>query len=62
MALYHYSAATKAREDHTESGTVFARNEEDARKKLRALRFDHIHLRKITGLRRLIGRFTANVR
>lgn len=62
MPLYKYVATATAREDHSESGTVVARTEEEARKKLRQLRFDQVQVKKVAGLMGFVGQFTANIK
>ncbi len=62
VALYRYTAAMSTREDHTEKGTVRAVSEKDAKKKLKALRFDRIHIRKVNGLRSVFGQLTATIK
>ena len=62
MPLFKYRGVQSAREDYTESGTVVAQSEEDAKRKLKALRFDQIHVRRLGGFKALVGRFTANIR
>lgn len=62
MPLYKYVATETSREEHSESGTVVARTEEEARKKLKQLRFDEIHIKKVAGLMGLVGQFTANIK
>jgi len=62
VPLYKYVATATSMEEQSESGTVVARNEEEAKNKLRQLRFDKIHIRKVAGLRGLVGQFTANIR
>lgn len=62
MPLYKYLATATSGEDHSESGTVVARTEEEAKKKLKQLRFDQIHIKKVAGLMGFVGQFTANIR
>jgi len=62
MPLFRYIAAMTKREEHSESGTILARTKEDAKKTLQALQFDDIRLKRVTGLRSVIGRFTATIR
>lgn len=63
MPVFKYTATTGgSREEHMESGTVIAEDEERARKKLKALRLDRIGLRRISGLMGIIKRFTADIK
>ena len=62
MPVYKYTATANSGEDHYESGTVVATSEQDATKKLRALRLNRINLRKLSGVRALFKQFTANIR
>jgi hypothetical protein len=62
MALFRYSVWTSACEENNESGTIVAASEEEAKRKLRALKFDHIHIRRVDGLKALIGQFTASIK
>jgi hypothetical protein len=41
---------------------VVARTEEEARKKLRQLRFDQVQVKKVAGLMGFVGQFTANIK
>lgn len=60
MALYKYTAIV--REEQRESGTVLAQNEEEARKKLKGLQFQEVHVKKVGGLRGLVGRWVADIK
>jgi len=62
VPLYKYVATETSREEHSESGTVVARNEEEAKNKLKQLRFDQVRIKKVAGLMGLVGQFTANIR
>ena len=62
MAVYHYRASVREREEHSESGTVVARNEQEAKRKLEALQFNAIRLKQIKGFSSFLKRFTADVR
>lgn len=62
MAVFEYKASMKDREDFFESGTIVARDELEARKKLQALKFDHIRLKRIGGVAGLLKRFTADIK
>jgi len=62
VAVYKYTASNSRREDFTESGTIVAASEEEAKRKLRSMQFDQIKLRRIQGLQGLFSRLTANVK
>lgn len=62
MALYRYTGVIASREDFTESGTVLAQSEAEAKQKLKAMKFDRVSLKKVKGLKGLFGAFTATVR
>jgi len=62
MPTYRYTASASSREDHTESGTILADSEEEAKKKLKGYRFDQIHLRRVGGVAGLLGRWTATIK
>ena len=62
MALFKYVATVRKREEFTERGTVAARDEKDAERKLLALEFSDVRLKRISGLSALIGQFRADVR
>ena len=60
MTLYRYTAI--AREEHRESGTIRALNEEEAQKKLRELQFQKVHIKKVGGLMGLMGSWVADIK
>lgn len=62
MAVYRYQASAKNREDHIETGTVVARNEAEAKKKLQDLDFDRVKVKKIGGFSGIFRKFGADVR
>ena len=62
MPVYRYTASASSREDHTESGTILADSEEEAKNKLKALRFDKTHLKRVGGIAGLFGRWTATIK
>jgi len=62
VPLYKYLAMASSGEEHTESGTIVADSEEEATKKLQELKFDRVQLKKVAGLKGLVGQFTANIR
>ena len=62
VPLYRYTASKSSREDALEEGTIVALSEEEAKKKLKALQFDSFRLRRINGLRGVIGQLSATIR
>jgi hypothetical protein len=62
MPVYRYEALDTTREDYAQSGTIIALSEEEARGKLRQLRFDRIAIKRVAGIASLYGRLTANVK
>ena len=60
MALYKYTAIV--REEQRESGTVLADNEQEAQEKLKALQFQKVQIKKVGGLKGLMGRWVANIK
>jgi type II secretory pathway component PulF len=61
VAVFKYTATTVG-EEHTETGTIVAEDESQARKKLKSMKFEQIHLKKLNGLSSLLNRFTATIR
>ncbi|HOF41729.1 MAG TPA: hypothetical protein PLD73_16795 [Candidatus Hydrogenedentes bacterium] len=62
MAVFKYSAVVKNREEMTESGTIVARDEENARKKLERLDLVDVRLKRIGGISGLFKSLTADIR
>lgn len=64
VAVFKFRAFTigKEEEDHCEEGTVVARDQADAREKLRRERFTNIKLKQLKGVSALISQFTADIR
>lgn len=62
MAVFEYTAMDKRREDHVESGTVVADNEDEARKKLRRLNYEVVRVKKMKKISGFFKAFTADVR
>lgn len=60
MTLYKYTAIV--REEQRESGTVLAASEEEAQKKLEALQFQKVQIKKVGGLKGLMGRWVADIK
>lgn len=62
MSVYRYTASSRDREEHLETGTVVAHNTEDARRKLKEFDFDKISFKRLSGWSALVSKFTANVK
>jgi len=62
VVVFKYSATRKEREEHVESGTVVARNESEARDKLKRLSLDEIRLKKVGGISGFLKRISADIR
>jgi len=64
VAVFKFSAFTegKEHEDHYEKGTVVARDQMDARDKLRRARYTNIKLKQMRGVSALVRQFIADIR
>lgn len=62
MSVYKYTVVLRNREDSIESGTVVAKDEGEATKKLKRLDLSNPHLKKVNGISGFMGRFTADVK
>lgn len=62
MSVYRYTASSKKREEHVETGTVVARDKAEARRKLEEFKFDHMSFKRLTGWSALVSKFTADVK
>ena len=62
VALYKYTVTYKNREDFMESGTVVAKDEDEAKTKLKRLDFDRVKLKKQVGISALFKQFTADIK
>ncbi len=63
MAVYQYTVTVRQREDHAESGTVVAQNEQEAKTKLKQLfSAEDVRLRRVPGLSGFLRSFTADVK
>lgn len=58
--LFKYTATS--REDQAEKGMILASDEEEAKRKLRALRFEQVRVKPVRGIMGLMGRFVANIK
>ena len=61
MSIYKYRV-TLGREDIREEGTVVAKDEYEAKEKLRALDFRDVKLKKLTGFSAFVKQFMADVK
>ena len=62
MAVFRYEATKKDPDDYTERGTVAARDEDEAKAKLKQDGFNEVHLKQVRGFAALWDRFTADVK
>ena len=64
MAVFRYKAAHSEveGEEHTESGTIRAKDESEAKAKLIQGGFSKVHLEQIHGLAALWKEFTADIK
>lgn len=64
MAVFKFSAFTQGKEDedHCERGTVVARDQLEAKEKLRRERYTNIRLKQIKGVSAIFRQFTADIR
>ncbi|MFO7976796.1 MAG: hypothetical protein R6V12_19460 [Candidatus Hydrogenedentota bacterium] len=62
MAVFKYSAVVRNREEMTESGTIVADNEQQAREKLERMDLSDVRLKRIGGLSGLLKSLTADIR
>ena len=62
MAVYRYTAVAKGREENVETGTVVARDEPEAREKLKQLSFARVSVKKLGIFSGLFKKLTADVR
>lgn len=61
VSVYKYRV-TSQREDIEEEGTVIAKDESDAKTKLELLKYKHIHVKQLKGVKGLIGQFSADIK
>ena len=61
MSIYRYKVMLR-REDFMEEGTVIAKDEFEAKEKLRSMDFKQVQLKKLRGLSAFIKQFSADVR
>ena len=62
VPVFRYVGVKSEREEREESGTVRARDKDDAKKKLEPYGFSHIRLKPLGGLSGIFGSLTADVK
>lgn len=62
MPVFKYVGVKSEREEREESGTVVARDKDDAKKKLEPYGFSHIRLKLVSGISGFFGTFMADVK
>ena len=62
VAVFRYAATYKNREDHEESGTVVAKDTEQAKQKLKQLDFNRIRLQKMGRVAGFLKSLRADVK
>lgn len=62
VAVFEYKACVRNREDSVEMGTVVARDETEAKRKLKELNFVEIRLKKVGGISGIFKALTADVK
>lgn len=62
MSVFRYRVELRRGEEVTEEGTVLARDESEAKEKLRFLKYRTIHLRKLSGIDAFVCQFRPDVR
>lgn len=62
MAVFRYEATKIHPDDYTERGTVVARDNYEAKAKLKQEGFSEVHLKRVRGLHALWDRFTADIK
>lgn len=62
MAVFRYTAIDKQREDHSESGTVLALDEAEARQKLVRLNLQVVRIKRMSRVAGFLKSFTPDVR
>jgi hypothetical protein len=62
VSVFKYRVVLDRGEEFTEEGTVLAKDEFEAKEKLRILRYRSIQLKKLSGLSAFVRQFSADVR
>ena len=62
MPVFKYVGIKREREEREESGTVVARDKDDAKKKLEPYGFSHVRLKPLGGISGIFGTFMADVK
>ena len=60
--VFRYTGSVNHGEEHTESGTVVARNRDEALEKLKPFKYDRLSFKRLHGWSALISKFTADVK
>ncbi len=62
MSVYKYQVMLVRGEEFMEEGTVVARNEAEAKQKLRTLNYRQVKLKKLNGFTAFVRQFSADIR
>ncbi len=62
MSVFKYRVTLDRDEEFTEEGTVLARDESEAKEKLRILRYRSIQLKRLSGVTAFFRQFNVDVR
>jgi type II secretory pathway component PulF len=62
VAVFEYKVTLKSREDAEERGFVVARDESDAKRKLKSYDLSGAKLRRIKGIQGFVKKFSANIK
>jgi hypothetical protein len=62
VSVFKYKAELNRGEEFTEEGTVLAKDEFEAKEKLRILRYRTVHLKKLSGFDAFFKQFNADIR
>jgi type II secretory pathway component PulF len=62
VAIFEYKAVDKRREDHSETGTVLASTEEEARQKLKRLNLENVRIKRVGAFMGFWRSFSVDVK
>jgi hypothetical protein len=62
VSVFRYRVELQRGEEFTEEGTVLAKDEFEAKEKLRFLKYRTVHLKKLSGVNAFVKQFSADVR
>jgi hypothetical protein len=62
VSVFKYRAVIDREEEFTEEGTVLAKDESEAKEKLRILRYRTVHVKRLSGISAFLKQFSADVR